>query len=74
MEDVEDTDVERSVCYKIGDLGHVTSVQHPEVEEGDVRYLAAEILSEYFEELPKSDIFSLALTVYQAVSTIMSPI
>jgi len=57
-----------SLLFCSGDLGHVTSVHHPQVEEGDVRYLPAEILNENFEHLIKADIFSLALTVYQAVS------
>ena len=46
----------------------MTSVIHPQVEEGDCRYLPQEILHEEFDHLQKADIFSLALTVLEAVS------
>lgn len=59
-----------ATIYKISDLGQVTSSVIPvkSVDEGDCRYLPCELLADEYSDLPKADIFSLALTVFEAGS------
>lgn len=59
---------EKNIVYKIGDFGHVIRFGDPLVEDGDSRYLALEVMQEKKQCLAKADVFSLALTVYVAVS------
>ena len=60
------TGARRCRVYKLGDLGMVTRIDDPEVEEGDCRYLCREIMNENYSQLIKADIFSLGCSVYEA--------
>lgn len=63
--------IDDRVAFKIGDLGHVAPIHGDHIpEEGDCRYMAPELLDMTVnrEMLPKADIFSLGLTLYEAAS------
>ncbi len=69
----------RTHKYKIADLGlsRIAERQAGEdINEGDSRYLAPELLNDYSEHLPdltKADIFSLGVTIYELMTGIPAP-
>lgn len=51
--------------FKLGDFGLVSTVSSHDVEEGDSRYMSMELLSGDHNDLTKSDIFSLGISLYE---------
>jgi len=73
---IDEDKVDRDIIYKIGDLGHVAHTDNlSDVEDGDGRYLPREMLSGKYDSstIMKVDIFSLGMTVYEAVSALRLP-
>ncbi len=64
------------ISYKLGDLGHVAQIHETNAdlltppEEGDCRYMAPEMLLHEVdrEKLPKADVFSLGLTLFECAT------
>eukprot|EP00435_Cladocopium_sp_Y103_P011271 s1951_g2.t3 len=55
-------------CYKIADLGLAAAAMGTgcdDITEGDCRYLAKEVLRGHLRDLPKADVFSLGLVLYE---------
>lgn len=62
--------------YKLGDLGLATSSncnQQCSFEEGDARYIPAEILNGQLRDLPKADMFMLGITLYELTTCMDLP-
>lgn len=58
----------RGYCYKIADLGLAVAAMGTgcdDISEGDCRYLAKEVLRGDLTNLPKADVFSLGLVMYE---------
>lgn len=64
----DSAEVFEKVCYKIADLGLAVAAMGSgcdDISEGDCRYLAREVLRGDLSNLPKADVFSLGLVVYE---------
>ncbi len=70
----------KSDKFKIADLGLsriASRVAGEDIDEGDSRYMAPELLSDIFDAVPdltKADIFSLGIMMYEFVTGIYSTI
>jgi len=75
--DLKDSDDISSTVYKIGDLGHASSIISGSLapEEGDCRYMAPELflMNLNQSQLTQADIFSLGLSIYEAASLRVLP-
>ncbi|XP_026813252.1 wee1-like protein kinase 2 isoform X1 [Rhopalosiphum maidis] len=61
--------IDKDIVYKIGDFGHTICIEDVRsIEDGDSRYLPKELLRDDYSQLQKVDVFSTALTVYEAAT------
>jgi len=69
-EDLDDDEtIDKDIVYKIGDFGHTICVEDVRtIEDGDCRYLPKELLRDDYSQLQKADVFSTALTIYEAAT------
>lgn len=69
-EDIDDDElIDKDIVYKIGDFGHTICVEDVRtIEDGDCRYLPKELLRDDYSQLQKADVFSIALTAYEAAT------
>ncbi|XP_050420774.1 wee1-like protein kinase [Adelges cooleyi] len=70
VEDLDDDEtVDKDIVYKIGDFGHTICIEDVRtIEDGDCRYLPKELLRDDYSHLQKADVFSTALTAYEAAT------
>lgn len=70
VEDLDDDEtIDKDIVYKIGDFGHTICIEDVRtIEDGDCRYLPKELLRDDYSQLQKADVFSTALTVYEAAT------
>lgn len=68
LDDSEDSGLSENIVYKLGDLGHVVSYKDGarEVEKGDCRYVAQEVIMGENICPAKADILSLGMSVIEA--------
>lgn len=65
----DDETIDKDIVYKIGDFGHAICVEDVRtIEDGDCRYLPKELLRDDYLQLQKADVFSTALTAYEAAT------
>ncbi|XP_025203145.1 wee1-like protein kinase [Melanaphis sacchari] len=68
LDDIEEI-IDKNIVYKIGDFGHTICIEDVQnIEDGDSRYLPKELLCNDYSQLQKVDVFSTALTVYEAAT------
>jgi wee1-like protein kinase len=71
----DDCNNRTSVCYKIGDLGHVSPTTAKSWNDGDCRYMSRELIEPRGQarDIRKADIFALGLSAYEAASLVDLP-